>query len=155
MVSVNPEWVMVRRQRMPDTNLDGYYMPNFGIHNAQSLIGGSFAIGANTKYPEVCWDFLRDYTSAEVLKITVADSHRGIPGRISIKDDMVKSINAVAHSSRFFDSIPDAKWITYNNYVPITTILGQYTESIYLGEAKAADALREFCVEAKEMIAKQ
>ena len=152
---VNPEWVMVMRQRMPDANLDVVPLPTFGPARsiAQSLVGGAFAGGSNTNYPDIVWEFLKVYTSAEILRETVADTHRGIPGRMSIKDYMIDSQWAVPNSSLFFESIPYARWISFNNDHQIHTIMGQYLENVFLGELTAEEALTAFVEEANQILA--
>lgn len=142
MTGVNPEWVMVRKLRMPDAKLDVAPFPYKGRPMGE-VAGGSFAINAKTKYPEIAWEFLKHFTSQEVLKLTVADAFRGIPGRKSLVDAFLKSKNGVPNAKLFIDTISYSKNYSITRYDQVMAIMQSGLQELYLGLKPAKQVTEE------------
>lgn len=154
MRPVNPEWVMRYKERMPKANLDVTNLPFADKKGIRVTEGGSFAISSKTKYPDLSWKFVQKITSAQTLERIVGKTHRGIPGRISVKDSMLTSPNAVKHSSMFFDVMQGSTWVNYKNRTETEVALSPFMDKIYLGELTAKEGLAQFQKEANTIMNK-
>ena len=146
---INPEWVAAYNDMTPEgTHLDVMRYPFKGNENRKKLSeGGSFAISSKTQYPELCWEFLSYYCSAENLEELVAKNFRGIPGASDAVPTMLASERGVEHASLYTEplaSLDTSAWITFENRTEIDTELGRYMEAIYVGDMTAEEALNEF-----------
>lgn len=144
MVSVNPEWVMKMRTDMPDVNMDVMDYPFVDKDGKRVTEGGSFAVSSKTKYPEVCWDFLKDYTSSEKLGEIIGATHRGIPGRVSAAPRMLESDLKVEHSQLFFDIMEGSTWVDYPYRTECEVELINQLDRIYIGEITAQEGMDAF-----------
>jgi ABC-type glycerol-3-phosphate transport system substrate-binding protein len=151
MYNVNPEWVMKLRTDMPNANLDVMNYPFVGKNGKRVTEGGSFAISSKTKYPDIAWDFLKNYTSSEKLGEIIGASHRGIPGRASSASRMLESSLAVPHSSLFFDVMNGSTWINYPFRTECEVELVNAMDRIYLGQVTAKQGMDEFMQAVKDI----
>ena len=121
--------------------------PFKGSENRKKLSeGGSFAISSKTQYPELCWEFLSYYCSAENLEGLVAQNFRGIPGVSDAVPTMLASERGVEHASLFTEplaSLDTSAWITFENRTEIDTEMARYLEAVYVGDMTAEEALNE------------
>lgn len=144
----NPEWVAAYNDMTPEgTRLDVMRYPFKGSENRKKLSeGGSFAISSKTQYPELCWEFLSYYCSAENLEGLVAQNFRGIPGVSDAVPTMLASERGVEHASLFTEplaSLDTSAWITFENRTEIDTEMARYLEAVYVGDMTAEEALNE------------
>ncbi|GHV46590.1 sugar ABC transporter substrate-binding protein [Spirochaetia bacterium] len=154
MIPVQGEWTMKIRAEMPDTKLDVMYFPFVGRNGRKVTEGGSFAASSKTKYPEVAWDFIKNYTSAERLGEIIGATHRGIPGRISAAPLMLTSKYAVPHSQLFFDAMQGSTWINYPYRAECEIELVNFIDRVFIGELTAQQGMDAF-MEAVADIQKQ
>jgi len=152
MVGANPEWVMVRRIRMPNIKLDVAPFPYTRNPLIGALHGGSFSISATTKYPQLAWEFLKEFTSASTLKESVAMAFRGIPGRQSLVGDFLESPNGVPNAKLFLDLIKVSRVYPLTNYDQTMTVLKNNLDKIYLGKALASQVCPEMAKEIDKLL---
>jgi ABC-type glycerol-3-phosphate transport system substrate-binding protein len=152
MYPVNPEWVLKIKDAMPGVKLDVMQHPFKGISNRKkTLVGGSFAVSSKTRYPDICWDFLKNYTNADKLGRIIGGTHRGIPGRRSAAPTMLTSKYAVPHSQYFFDVLDRSVYIDYPRMAECEVELNSILDRIYIGEITARKGMEDFMKAVKDI----
>lgn len=78
----NGQWALGQTARGVDFPFDISYLP---LGNEKKVVtgGSGFAISATTKHADAAWQFLRAFTSKEVLSKMIGSTGRGIPARLS------------------------------------------------------------------------
>jgi multiple sugar transport system substrate-binding protein len=103
------QWALGQTARNVDFKFDMTYLP---LSKSKLLVtgGSGFAISATTKHPEEAWQFLKTYTSTEVLSKMIGSTGRGIPARVSAKQsyiDQAPSPNAAIFPEQLGYAIND------------------------------------------------
>jgi multiple sugar transport system substrate-binding protein len=79
---LNGQWALGQTTRGVDFPFDISYIPLDA--EKRVVTGGSgFAMSATTAHPEEAWQWLRAFTSSEVLSAMIGATGRGIPARLS------------------------------------------------------------------------
>ncbi len=141
----NPEFVQVLASRVgPSRDNDNFLwdvaMFPMKTQPGNSVQGGSFAIGATTPYPDQAWEFVKFYTSAEILEEMVAKPSRGIPGRASIAQALVTDENP-EHQQYFLDVLDYAIATFIPAYGQVTAVLSKYMDEIMINNEPASEQL--------------
>ena len=85
---IDGQWALGQTARHVSFKFDVTYLPLDKVK--QLVTGGSgFAISATTKHPDEAWQFLKTYTSVDVLSKMIGATGRGIPARISAQKSYV------------------------------------------------------------------
>lgn len=84
------QWALGQTARNVDFDFDVTYLP-LGPHRQLVTGGSGFAISATTQHPEAAWQFLRTFTSSEVLGRMIGATGRGIPARFSAAQSYIDS----------------------------------------------------------------
>ena len=84
------QWALGQTARNVDFAFDVTYLP---LSNVKQLVtgGSGFAISASTRHPEAAWQFLKTFTSHDVLSQMIGATGRGIPARLSASDSYVNA----------------------------------------------------------------
>jgi multiple sugar transport system substrate-binding protein len=82
------QFALGQTARNTDFNFDVSYLP-LGKEKKLVTGGSGFAISAGTKNPEAAWQFLKTFTSNEVLSKMIGATGRGIPARLSAKQSYI------------------------------------------------------------------
>lgn len=140
----NPEFVQVLTTRVGPPRQNDNFLWDVALfpkkqQNGNAVQGGSFAIGKGTEAVEEAWEFLKFYTSAEILKETVGIPSRGIPGRASIADTLVTDQNP-EHQHYFLDVMEYAVSVFVPVYQQAVATYQKHLDPIFLGEVQAAEA---------------
>ncbi len=106
--------------------------------NANSVQGGSFAIGKSSEHVDQAWEFIKFYTSADTLREMVGVPSRGIPGRASVADSLLTDSNP-EHQKLFLDVMDNAISTFIPTYQQAIAILRKYNDPVFLGEKTAAE----------------
>ncbi len=79
---LNGQWALGQTTRGVDFPFDISYFP---LDAEQRVVtgGSGFAMSATTEHPEEAWQWLRAFTSTEVLAAMIGSTGRGIPARLS------------------------------------------------------------------------
>jgi multiple sugar transport system substrate-binding protein len=117
MQITNPERVLRYRERITGFEWDVAPLPvsTKTKEKRNSLDGGGLSMGATATNPEATWKFINYYMSAENLKIMIGETGRGIPGRPSIADSLLRDDLPPQHMQLFIDGVDHARtWVTTN-----------------------------------------
>jgi multiple sugar transport system substrate-binding protein len=110
----------------------------------KSMGGGGFSAARITKYPEVCWDFLKHYLNRDGVKITTADAFRGIPPLKTLMDDFNNSQfaphNVQALTKFLREERPSTYWVIPNANA-IRDVMLEEPRAVYAGMKTAKQAM--------------
>lgn len=82
-MAIEGQWVIRPYSQRAEFPWDVAYLPK-GSAGRKLITGGSgYAIASTTKQPELAWEFLKHYTSSDMLSKMVGLTGRGIPARRS------------------------------------------------------------------------
>lgn len=103
------QWALGQTSRNVDFPFDVSYLPA-GKVNKLATGGSGFAISATTKNAEAAWQFLKAFTSSEVLGKMIGETGRGIPARLSAKQayiDAASTPNAAIFPEQLANAMND------------------------------------------------
>ncbi len=122
---------------------------------ANTFAGGSFAIGNDSKHPDEAWQFVKFYTSKEILLEVVAKPSRGIPGRKSIADALLGEQHP-EHQHLFLDvlELPNMEPVPIVEYGEVMAIMNKYLDPVRLGQATAAENMPKAAAEIDVVLAR-
>jgi multiple sugar transport system substrate-binding protein len=138
---LNGQWRLGQTKRDVDFPFDVSYFPRGPV---QKLVtgGSGFAVSSTTKYPEEAWQFLKAFTSKEVLAKMVGSTGRGIPARVSASQSYIDSA-PTPNAAIFVEQLA----ITFNDrsvlgYPQFAALYNQNVEPLYeTGQGSMLDAL--------------
>ncbi len=89
-IMLNGQWALGQTTRGVDFPFDISYLP---LHTEERVVtgGSGFAMSATTAHPEEAWQWLRAFTSTEVLAAMIGGTGRGIPARFSATQSYIDS----------------------------------------------------------------
>jgi len=155
----NPEFVqnLVQRVGPPRKNdkflWDVAYFP-YKQQNANAVQGGSFSIGAKTKYPDQTWEFIKFYTSPPLADSMVGKPSRGIPGRRSVAKSLITDQNP-EHQQFFLDAVDlPSTSVFIPAYQQAMDIMQKYLAQVFLGQMSAKDACPKIVAEMNPVLEK-
>lgn len=103
-MEINGQWALQGKNATCDFPFDIAYLPI--IKEKKGVTGGSgFCVSASTKFPNDAWNWLKTYTSSEVLAEMVGRPGRGIPARWSATPAYLEAGGKAAHPSVFIDQL--------------------------------------------------
>ncbi|NLU26255.1 MAG: sugar ABC transporter substrate-binding protein [Hungateiclostridium thermocellum] len=160
MISANPEWFGKYAKLMEKPNLYAMQAPMSGNPKYDTgnkyIGGGGFSIGSNTKYPEVCWEFLKHYLSEEGVKRTTAIPFRGIPPHKTLMDEFVNSEFAPKNTQALLKFMnrenPDNVFFTCPNWNKIRDIMSRELQAVYSGVKTAEEAIDVIVKEGNRLV---
>jgi multiple sugar transport system substrate-binding protein len=87
---LNGQWALGQTTRGVDFPFDISYFP---LDKEKRVVtgGSGFAMSATTAHPEEAWQWLRAFTSTEVLAAMIGATGRGIPARLSATQSYIDS----------------------------------------------------------------
>jgi multiple sugar transport system substrate-binding protein len=155
----NPEAVQTFATRIgPPRKNDKFawdvcFFPN-KQQNANAVQGGSFSIGAKTKYSDQAWEFVKFYTSAPLLDSMVGKPSRGIPGRRSVAKSLITDQNP-EHQQYFLDAVDlPSTSVFIPAYQQTMDIKNKYLDQVFLGQMTAAEACPKIVAEMNPILEK-
>ena len=105
-MQIQGQWALQGMNATVDFPFDIAYLPI--IKEKRGVTGGSgFCISASTSHPEEAWNWLKVYTSGDVLAEMVGRPGRGIPARWSATPAYLEAGGKAAHPSVFIEQL---KW---------------------------------------------
>jgi multiple sugar transport system substrate-binding protein len=138
---LNGQWQLGQTKRNVDFPFDISYFPRGKVQRL--VTGGSgFAVSATTKHPEEAWQFVKAYTSKEVLSKMIGGTGRGIPARRSATQSYIDSA-PTPNAAIFVEQLG----ITFNDrsvlgYPQFADSYNQNVEPIYqTGQGNMLDGL--------------
>lgn len=144
MQITNPERTLRYRERITDFEWDVAPLPvstSTGVKR-NSLDGGGLAMGGSASNPAATWKFINYYMSAENLKIMVGETGRGIPGRPSVADSLLRDDLPPSNMQLFIDGVDNGRcWVT-TNFTETTNTLQPIGQAIE-GQRPMAETLTE------------
>ena len=100
----NGQWDLLNKNNTSSFPFDIGYLPIGPI--MRSTTGGSgFCVSASTKYPEQCWEFVKTYTSKDVLETMVGRTGRGITARTSAMPTYLSAGGRATHPNVFIEQL--------------------------------------------------
>jgi multiple sugar transport system substrate-binding protein len=108
--------------------------------------GGGFSASAKTKYPDVCWDFLKNYLNEEGIKIVTAVPFRGIPPLKSLLDVFYNSEYAPENPQALTAFLTDGRenyYYTCPNWNQIRDAIALELNAAYAGMKTADEAIKQ------------
>jgi multiple sugar transport system substrate-binding protein len=135
------QWALGDTTKNVDFSFDVTYLPLGRLK--RGVTGGSgFAVSATTKHAEEAWEFVRAYTSTEVLAKMIGATGRGIPARRSAAQSYIDSAstpNAAIFVEQLAYSFNDRSVLGFPQYLDA---FNRALEPIYnTGEGSVLDAL--------------
>jgi len=98
------QWALQGKNATVDFPFDIAYLPI--IKEKRGVTGGSgFCISASTQHPEEAWNWLKVYTSGDVLAEMVGRPGRGIPARWSATPAYLEAGGKAEHPSVFIEQL--------------------------------------------------
>lgn len=144
MQITNPERVLRYRERITDFEWDIAPLPvatDTGVKR-NSLAGGGLSMGGSAANPDATWKFINYYMSADNLEIMVGETGRGIPGRPSVAESLLREDVPPVHMQLFIDAVDLGQvWVT-SNYTETLNVLEPIGQAIE-GEVPMAETLAE------------
>jgi multiple sugar transport system substrate-binding protein len=141
-MQIDGQWALQGKNATCDFPFDIAYLPI--IKEKKGVTGGSgFCISASTKHPEEAWNWLKIYTSSEVLAEMVGRPGRGIPARWSATPAYLEAGGKAAHPSVFVEQLQWA--FNDRSVVACYEFFDSYTRNLEpifaTGEGSIPDAL--------------
>ena len=141
----NPEFVQTLTSRIGPPRDNENFLWDVALFpmNTQpgnSVQGGSFAIGSSTPHADAAWEFVKFYTSAEILEEMVGKPSRGIPGRASVASSLVTDTNP-EHQQYFLDVLDYSTSTFIPAFAQVTAVLAKYMDEIMINNKPAAEQL--------------
>ena len=100
----NGQWDLLNKNKTANFPFEIGYLPIGGIK--RSVTGGSgFCVSASTKHPQQAWEFVKTYTSKDVLEPMVGRTGRGIPARTSAMPSYLSAGGRAAHPNVFVEQL--------------------------------------------------
>jgi multiple sugar transport system substrate-binding protein len=145
MQLANPEASLRFRERIADFEWDVAPLPVSSKTKEKRnwVHGGGLTMSSATKQPEATWKFINYYMGAENLTEMVGKTARGIPGRPSIKQTLLRPDKPPKNLQLFIDAVDWATCSVVNNFDEFNKILTPASDDIYDGKRPAADVFRE------------
>ena len=137
----NGQWDLLNKNKTSTFPFDIGYLP-IGT-TKRSVTGGSgFTASAATKHPEAAWDFIKTYTSKDVLETMVGRTGRGIPARTSAMPAYLTAGGRATHPNVFIEQLG---W-SFNDRLALAFFefdqsYQQELEPVFSGEGNVRDAL--------------
>jgi multiple sugar transport system substrate-binding protein len=139
----NGQWAVGEVKRNVDFPFGITYLPEGKVKKV--VTGGSgFAVSATTKHPDEAWQFVRSYTSKEVLDKMIGGTGRGIPARVSASKSYIDSAptpNAAIFVEQLGYSFNDRSVLGFPEF---NDAYGRNLEPIFgTGDGSILDALQK------------
>lgn len=100
----NGQWDLLNKNKTSSFPFEIGYLP-IGP-TKRSVTGGSgFCVSASTKHPQQGWEFVKTYTSKDVLEVMVGRTGRGIPARTSAMPAYLSAGGRAAHPNVFIEQL--------------------------------------------------
>lgn len=146
------QWALGRTTRAVEFPFDVSYFPL--AQEKRVVTGGSgFAMSATTAYPEEAWQWLKAFTSPEVLAAMIGSTGRGIPARLSATQsyiDAAATPNAAIFVEQLDYSFNDRSVLGFPEFLDS---FARNLEPIYnTGEGSILDALAQVEAEANQVL---
>jgi multiple sugar transport system substrate-binding protein len=138
----NPERSLQYRARITDFEWDVARLPTkqAGL-KVNTVQGGGLSIGATTKYPDEAWTFLKFYTSASNLAEMIGKSARGIPGRPSVANSLLRPDQPPKHMQLFLEAVEYSSCPYVGNYAELEKTMVTMHDQLMLGQKGVKEAL--------------
>jgi multiple sugar transport system substrate-binding protein len=138
---LNGQWRLGQTKRNVDFPFDISYFPRGKVQKLAT--GGSgFAMSSATKHPEQAWQFLKSFTSKDVLSKMIGGTGRGIPARLSASQSYIDSAptpNAAIFVEQLAISFNDRSVLGYPQFADV---FNQNVEPLYQsGDGSMIEAL--------------
>jgi len=142
MNGTNPERTLQYRARITDFEWDIAPLPvKLAGTKANTVQGGGLSIGSQTKHPEEAWAFVKFYTSADNLAEMIGKSARGIPGRPSVANSLLRPDQPPKHMQVFLDAVNYSSTPFTQNWAEFDKTISTMNDRVILGQVQVKDAL--------------
>ena len=135
---INGQWDLLGKNQTSDFDFDIGYLPI--VDEKRTVTGGSgFCISTSTEHPDEAWDWLKLFTSGDVLADMVGRTGRGIPARWSATSAYLEAGGKAENPGVFIEqlqwSFNDRSVLAFFEFVDS---YNRHLESIFDYWAKAA-----------------
>jgi len=150
----NPELALRYRERIKDFEWDVAPLPVSAKTKAKVnwVHGGGLSMGSKTKQAEATWKFIEYYTSADNLKIMIGGPARGIPGRPSVKDSVLRPDKPPKHMELFLDAVPLGVCTVVSSFDELQKIIGPAVQIMFDGKRPVAEVMKEITPQVQALV---
>ncbi|MBI2941296.1 MAG: extracellular solute-binding protein, partial [Chloroflexi bacterium] len=156
MSVTSPERALWYRERIKDFEWDLAPLPVSSKTKVKRnwVQSGGLSMSSITTQPEAAWNFLNYYMSAENLVELMGKPSRGIPGRPSVKNSLLRPDQPPKHMHHFIDAVDFGTCSVFTNFDEFNKILGPASEAIYDGKRPVAEMFREIAPKIQALLPK-
>jgi multiple sugar transport system substrate-binding protein len=161
MITANPQMFGQYAKTMTNPRLYAMQAPMSGDPKYDTgtkyIGGGGFSASAQTKYPDVCWDFLKNYLNEDGIRTVTAVPFRGIPPLKPLMNDFLNSEYAPQNAESLVAFLLDGRrnyYFTCPNWNTIRDTIQEEIEAVFAG-TKTSDAAMKVIVDTGNRVVRQ
>jgi multiple sugar transport system substrate-binding protein len=151
-----PTWGIPQMVTFGDFNWDVVPWPKGPVAQVTGSFGSGYGTTRDSKYPDQCWTYLREYLSKEGMEFMWGASGRGSPARLSAYQSYLDAETAPDHAQYYRDAL-EKYAVTGHPYQTlaggeIMDIFDRNTALIQTGDATVEQAVANIIAEGEPVL---